>query len=225
MGALLHLVLETPGARSLELLLDATMEDEPEPVFLAPTYHEDDTNDSRVCFWKASDPTDEIFDFKPQPSKENFLFLSYNLDLADQIEEIREKMHGIEDLQVGRILLFIQSALLAEPNQPLIEWLDAAAHFSDVMLFVDRTNGCAAAIKTLQDRYASLRFPMETFVLAKKINPWARILDPTPRRISHVFDAEDLLEREDLHQNDRYLQRLANGDRARSIPNPFAIIT
>ena len=56
----------------------------------------------------------------------------------------------------------------------------------------------------------------------KKNTPWARILDPTPRRLSHVFDSSELLDSDELPENDRYLEKLPGGDRARDIPNPFS---
>ena len=67
-----------------------------------------------------------------------------------------------------------------------------------------------------------MRYPMESFILGKKNTPWARILDPTPRRLSHVFDSGELLDSEELPECDRYLEKLPSGIRARIIPNPFS---
>jgi hypothetical protein len=66
-----------------------------------------------------------------------------------------------------------------------------------------------------------MRYPMETFILGKKNNPWTRILDPTPRRLSHVFDPVELLDDEDLPEHDRYLSRLASGEYKQKVPLPF----
>ena len=38
-------------------------------------------------------------------------------------------------------------------------------------------------------------------------------LDPSPRRISHVFDDPQLLDPEDFPEKDRYLARLPSGER------------
>ena len=70
------------------------------------------------------------------------------------------------------------------------------------------------------DRYQTLRYPLEFYQLAKKSNPWSRILAPSARRVSHIFESDELLEEEDSPENDPFLRRLANGNRQRPIPIP-----
>jgi hypothetical protein len=67
-----------------------------------------------------------------------------------------------------------------------------------------------------------MRYPLENIILAKRNNSWSRILDPSPRRISHIFDDIELLDEEDYPENDRYLKKLPSGERERSIPLIFA---
>jgi len=66
-----------------------------------------------------------------------------------------------------------------------------------------------------------MRYPLENIILAKRNNSWSRILDPFPRRISHIFDDIELLDEEDYPENDRYLKKLPSGEHERSIPLIF----
>ena len=124
-------------------------------------------------------------------------------------------------LSIGRFILFIYSPILLAPPKSFTDWLDGTTHFTDVILFTNRSNDNSAGIKELKDRYKSMCYPLESFILSKKNNPWSRILDPSPRRISHVFDDPQLLDSEDFPENDRYLARLPSGERERQIPLIF----
>jgi len=221
-GRLLHLILETPGCNSYELLKEATMEDSPLPIFYLPREAEVDGKQER--HWKK-DENSQIFELSlhgEDQADECFLFLSHKIDLADQIEATIELFNQTDNFSMGRVLFFIHAPLLLEPPEKLIDWIDAGAHFSDAMLFTGRNNENSSCIKTVQDRYYNMRYPMESFILGKKNTPWARILDPTPRRLSHVFDSGELLDSEELPECDRYLEKLPSGIRARIIPNPFS---
>ncbi len=221
-GTLLHLILETPGCNAFELLKDATMEDSPLPIFYLPP--ECKVHGKQERHWKQdeSSETIELSLSGEDHSDECFLFLSQKIDLADQIEAIIELFNQTDNFSMGRFLFFIHAPLLHEPPEKLTDWIDAGAHFSDVMLFTGRNNENSSCIQTIQDRYSNMRFPMESFILGKKNTPWARILDPTPRRLSHVFDSSELLDPDELPENDRYLEKLPSGFRARVIPNPFS---
>ena len=48
------------------------------------------------------------------------------------------------------------------------------------------------------------------------------ILNPTVRRISHIFDSPELLEDQEGPLQDPYLVNLANGKREKVIQIPFA---
>mgnify|MGYP000220844998 CR=1 FL=1 len=147
--------------------------------------------------------------------------LKANLDLADQFEEISLLLEKNSDFSIGKVLFFINSPILLSPPTDFQQWVDACAHFADAMLFIGRNNENAGFIKSYQDRYSTLRYPMESIVLGKKNNPWARILESFPRRISHIFDSPELLETEDQPEMDRYLVRLPSGHRKHTIPLVF----
>ena len=210
--------METPGANAANILFEATKEDNPKPLFLFPEKYE--SVEQNYSFWTFSSkdspivfPLDTV-----EESAEIFVFLSPNIDLADQLEAFLATLKSKESLQVGRFILFISSPHLLKTPDNFFLWLDGVTHFTDAMLFTERSNDNAAAIKTIQDRYSSMHYPMETYILAKKNNPWSRILDSTPRRISHLFDDSELWEPEDLPENDRYLALHPTGERKRLIP-------
>jgi hypothetical protein len=220
-GSILHLVLETPGCDSLDVIRKGTEDDSPPPLFvLPPKINHPEEGDLRWGF----DTEAGSFDLSlGDPSKfdEVFFFLSHQIDLADQIEATMQFLEQNETLQMGRFLLFLNAQLLLAPPSDFLDWLDAVAHFTDCMLFTVRNNENSSAIKAIQDRYLEMRFPMESFILGKKNAPWSRILDPTPRRLSHVFDSPDLLETDELPANDRYLERLSTGERVCGVPMLF----
>jgi hypothetical protein len=220
-GSILHLVLETPGCDSLDILRKGTEDDSPPPLFaLPPELSYPQLGSLPLAFDKETGSFDlsleDLSNFE-----ETFFYLSHQVDLADQIEATIQFLEQNETLQMGKFLLFLNAPLLLAPPSDFLDWLDAVAHFTDCMLFTGRNNENSSAIKTIQDRYLDMRFPMESFILGKKSAPWSRILDPTARRLSHVFDSPDLLEAEELPINDRYLERLSTGERARGVPMLF----
>ena len=222
MNKILHLVMETPGANASGILLEATQEDSPSPEFY---YSNSSANEAlNTHTWSLGmEEAEDCLEFdRPLSSPEIFMFLSHEISMADQLEAILRFQKSNDQITMGRILLFIHAPILLEEITSFQEWLDAVVHFSDAILFVDRTNENASAIKTLQERYTSMRYPLENFILAKRNNPWSRILDPSPRRISHIFDDIELLDEEDYPENDRYLKKLPSGERKRSIPLIFA---
>ena len=167
--------------------------------------------------WKLSDDENgiEIFVYLNHQkffySYPQLLFCSTNRSYLSLFEN--------SDIIMGRLILFIHSPLLLDPRVfRMARWYFS---FADVMLFIDRSNHLAGQIKKIQERYRNMHFPMESYILGKKNNPWSKILDFTPRRISHIFDEPELLENDDLPENDRYLMQLPNGERKRVIPLIF----
>jgi len=220
-GSILHLVLETPGCHSLEVLRKATEDDFPSPLFILSDEFANVPKGGTHWSFNKESITFELSLDAPPKYIESFLLLSHQIDLADQVEGTIRLLENDHNLQMGRFLLFLSAPLLSDPPADFLDWLDAAAHFTDSMLFTGRNNENSSAIKTIQDRYLNMRFPMESFILGKKSAPWSRILDPTPRRLSHVFDSPDLLEADESPVNDRYLERLSTGERARKVPLIF----
>ena len=221
MNTTIHLVIETPGATAFQILKDATEDDLTTPKFIFPPESTPVPENNLIWKWSTDDPKMIFPTIDSENLNECFLFISNNLDLADQLEEISDELEKNSDFSIGKVLFFIFSPILLSPPTDFQEWIDASAHFADAMLFTERNNENAAMIKSYQDRYSTLRYPMESIVLGKKNNPWARILESFPRRISHIFDPQDLLDTEDHVEIDRYLDRLPTGQRKQSIPLVF----
>ena len=221
MNKILHLVMETPGANAASILLEATQEESPPPQFYFPNSSPLDQLNKHI--WSlGNDGTEDCLEFnKPLNAPEIFMFLSHEISLVDQLVSLTRFQASNDQITIGRVLLFVHSPILLEKIDSFHEWIDAVVHFSDAILFVDRTNENATAIKTLRERYSSMRYPLENFILSKKYNPWARILDPSPRRLSHVFDDIELLDPEDYPENDRYFKELPSGGHERKIPLIF----
>lgn len=214
----IHIVMDTPGANALQVLQDATSGDNPPSVFLL---HENCADNEPS--WKLTDGGNglELDKTIRAELSEIFIILSHNLSLPQQIEAVLQFLNKRNDLTMGRFLLFLHSPILLDPPENFPEWLDGVTHFTDVMLFIDRSNDSAGRIKEFQERYRNMHYPMESYILGKKNDSWYKILDPTPRRISHIFDDPELLEPEDLPENDRYLVKLPSGERKRVIPLIF----
>ena len=74
------------------------------------------------------------------------------------------------------------------------------------------------------DRYENMRYPMETYLISQnKKGKLLNILNPTVRRISHIFEYQELIDSEETPQNDPFLKKLANGKREKGIPIPFPL--
>ena len=91
--------------------------------------------------------------------------MSNTVDLADQIEAIISLLEENKSLSLSRIITFIDSNVLINLNVELRNWLDACAHFSDVFCFSGRKNNNSNLIKQITDRYESLYYPLETYIL------------------------------------------------------------
>lgn len=222
MENILYLVIETPGAGAFSLIETATSEDSPQPHLYIHSLNQSDSKIENTGSFDLENGNVSFSGLNISTGQDNFVFLSNTFQLADQIESFVKLIEEEPEINMGRILTFIDSNILTSPPHQFEEWTDAVSHFSDCVLFVNRTNDNASAIQRVMDRYGNMHYPMETFILGKKNNPWSRILDPTPRRLSHVFDPPELLDSEDLPENDRFLARLATGDRKRRIPLIFA---
>ena len=218
----LYVIIETPDSRSEVTLSHAVSKEESicSTYFLFPK--QKDFVDLPCSQWQWED---RQFNFEVSESKEInkwFLFLSNTVDLADQIEAIISLLEENKSLSLSRIITFINSNVLINLNVELRNWLDACAHFSDVFCFSGRKNNNSNLIKQITDRYESLHYPLETYILGeRKAPPINRILSSIPKRISHVFDPPEILEPDDHPQNDPFLAQQPNGKRKVGIPNPF----
>jgi hypothetical protein len=223
MSNYLYLIIDTPGCRTVDFLDQAIEKDNlRKSIFL----HTDDprlTGGEEYSSWSLTE--DNHFQFSeqsPENFEESFLLLSNQSCLASQLEAMVGFLCQQSEIEIGRIISFIHCPLLENQPDNFFNWLDGVAHFSDCFCFVDRSNQNGSFLKEVEDRYKTLRYPLETFQLGKKSNRWAQILNPSPRRVSHIFDTPDLLDEEDTVENDPFLKKLPNGIRERSIPLLFS---
>ena len=223
MSKYLYLIIETPGCRTLDFLDQAIEKDNlRKSVFL----HTDDprlaSNEEYSPWSLTGDNYFQFSEHSPLEFEESFLLLTNQSCLATQLEAVVVFLSQQPEMEIGRIISFIHCPVLENQPDNFFNWLDGVAHFSDCFCFVDRSNQNGSSLKEVEDRYKTLRYPLETFQLAKKSNRWAQILNPSPRRVSHIFDTPDLLDEEDTVENDPFLKKLPNGIRQRSIPLLFS---
>lgn len=221
MKGTLHIILGTPGSERRSVLSKSNSSDDSKSsYFLLPVELKDESLPHSLWAW---DESQFIFDrIEDESAEEFFLLFSNNLNLADQFEATLSILERENELLIGRVIAFINAKLLVENNEEITTWIDGATHFADAVCFSHRENDNAATIAKCKERYESMRYPLETYLLGKKKDPpLERILSLSTRRISHVFDPQDLLDPEDSPQNDPYLARLPNGKRKRLIPSPF----
>jgi hypothetical protein len=223
MSKYLYLIIETPECRTLDFLDQAIEKDNlRKSVFL----HSDDprlaSNEEYSPWSLTGDNYFQFSEHSPLEFEESFLLLTNQSCLATQLEAVVVFLSQQPEMEIGRIISFIYCPVLENEPDNFFNWLDGVAHFSDCFCFVDRSNQNGSFLKEVEDRYKTLRYPLETFQLAKKSNRWAQILNPSPRRVSHIFDTPDLLDEEDTVENDPFLKKLPNGIRERSIPLLFS---
>jgi hypothetical protein len=217
---LLYLVLGVPdsGRRAIvQDLIDGGLAEEESALTLTS---EESHQRSGLTKWRWENNTFGI----PEETNESqathqFLLFSPYLDIADQIEASLDLLDADDQLTLARILFVVHCGLLEETSPQLQEWHDTCAHFADVALLNRQKGVNRKLIEEFKDRYESMRLPflIENIRKDRIANP-AVILDPTPRRISQVFDPEEDL---DSDLPDPYLERLPTGERAKRIPLPF----
>jgi hypothetical protein len=224
MSKYLYVIIETPGCRALDFLDQAIEKDNlRKSVFL----HRDNprlASNEEYSPWSLTGENNhfQFSDQNPQDFEESFLLLTNQSCLATQLEAVVGLLSQQPEMEIGRIISFIYCPVLENQPDDFFNWLDGVAHFSDCFCFVDRSNQNGSFLKEVEDRYKTLRYPLETFQLGKKSNRWAQILNPSARRVSHIFDTPDLLDEEDTVENDPFLKKLPSGIRERSIPLLFS---
>jgi hypothetical protein len=146
------------------------------------------------------------------------------MNLTDQFESLLSQTDNPSKVEIGRIISFLDANILPEISPQFQLWLDAVAHFSDVLCISNRSNQNGKSVKMIIDRYENMRYPMETYLISQnKKGKILNILNPTARRIAHIFDSPDLLDSEETPKDDPYLKKLANGKREKVVPIPFPL--
>ena len=165
----------------------------------------------------------------PTP-EEMVFFITHGLwNPVDQIEAFRNWL-SIQKQELGAVITLVHCALAS--NHPRLgKWYDACVHFSDAVLLNRRENVPQRWIKDFISRYQQTGcYPCHFEQIKKgRVDNPALILNPTPRRISHVFEPEDwghAVESEELDADemegaleDPYFERLLSGQRAKMIPD------
>ena len=225
----LYIILESPDSGGFEFLVNGLNDFNHQGFhFLLPESAEHkfgpDQRES-VTFWSDKESTNISFNLsKNEENTDLFLFLSPFINLSDQFESLLSQTDKPSKIEIGRIISFLDANILPEISPQLQLWLDAVAHFSDVLCISNRSNQNGKAVKMITDRYENMRYPMETYLISQnKKGKLLNILNPTARRITHIFDSPDLLDSEETHLDDPYLKKLANGKREKVVPIPFPL--
>lgn len=181
--------------------------------------------------WKGKKP---ILGEESQKIDSLFWILDSTLSMIDQIENVANWFKK-KDLKLTRSITILDCQLLF--NKPILkEWAKACIHFSDVVLLNHYHHLPPPWIKNLcQD----LKKESHPYILQKVSNnavdnPY-EVLYNEPRRMSLIFDDEDSIDALELNEEellsienpidlkpriDKYLERLDNGIRKISIPQP-----
>ena len=223
-----YIIIETPHSGAFDYLRNSLHDTFEKTFFYLPnsiSCNQELSISDNICFWNDENVTDFSLAGKNIQNSfdESFLFLSPYLDLSDQFESLITQFCSQETSEIARVLSFINANELLKENSLLQSWLDAVAHFSDAMCITSRSNENGKLVGNLFKRYKEMRYPMETYMVSNsqkgKINS---ILNPTVRRISHIFDSPELLEDQESPLQDPYLVNLANGKREKVTQTPFA---
>ena len=221
MNGLLHAVIGTPDSDQMHILGQAFETNDLDSAFyLLPQKLSQTELPFHLWTWHQNSFSFETpVDRMP---REWFLFFSNQINIADQIEGLIRLIEIEKKLLIGRILFFVNANYLSESKE-ILEWMDGCTHFADATCYTNRGNKNGLKVNFFIERYKSLHFPLEVFLLKKhKKTPLSKILSPSTQRISHVFDPPDLLEPDESPLKDPYLERLKNGNRKQPIPIPFA---
>ena len=225
----LYIILESPGSGGFEFLVNGLNDFNNQGFhFLLPESAEHTIGpDQRknVTFWSDKESSNLSFNLsKNEENTDLFLFFSPFINLSDQFESLLSQTDKPSKIEIGRIISFLDANILPEISPQFQLWLDAVAHFSDVLCISNRTNQNGKAVKMIIDRYENMCYPMEIYLISQnKKGKLLNILNPTARRITHIFDSPDLLDSEETPTDDPYLKKLANGKREKVVPIPFLL--
>lgn len=110
---------------------------------------------------------------------------------VDQIEAIKAWIAPF-DVEFARVITVIDCTL-ASQHRELTAWWDACVHFSDVVLLSHRQGVPNKWMSDFQARYRDKFIPaLFEFVKEGKVKNPALVLEPQARRVTHVFDQDDI---------------------------------
>jgi hypothetical protein len=162
-----------------------------------------------------------------------FILFDGRLNPVDQVEGLKSWL-GDRLAEVARVLCVVNCKLV-ETHPKLVAWYEACIHFSDVVLLNQREGVPNKWIGDFKARFQDKFYPcLFEFVKDGRVKNPALVLDPVPRRVSHVFDEQEWIaedeeddeeEAEDGDEvpmklaEDFYLERRNGGRRVHEIPN------
>lgn len=227
-GSYLHIILETPDSGAFKYLENALANSFENSLFYIPRTKIEERvakESDNILVWDDRDIACFTLDEGSliNSNSESFLFFSSFLEISAQFEHLILELENQPSYKIGRVVSFIDAEKLYKISAMLQSWLDAVAHFSDVFCITNRSNKNGKAVGSLLKRYEDMRYPLESYIISNsKSAKISNILNPTARRISHIFDSPELLENDETPLSDPYLKKLPNGNRAKPIPMLFS---
>ncbi len=193
--SLVYLVLGAAGSGRREVLADLLEEvtgaGERTAVMLAAseTPDEADKKLGAITRWRWLDEG-AIEGELPRDAARIFFVTDGRRNPVEQADAFKAWLDAQGGAELARVLCVVHCAL-AEKNPPLLAWVDACVHFSDVVLLNRREGVPNKWMSDFQARYTGQFLPC-LFELVKngRVKNPALVLEPQARRMSHAFDAE-----------------------------------
>jgi hypothetical protein len=195
---LAYLLIGTPGSGRRALLADLIAEgliagDRPLTLLAATEpEHPFDARLGTVKRWRSEDNAIAV-DVADEGSglaaecTHLFFVLDGRANPVDQIEQFKTWLYP-QRFDFARAITVVDCAL-AQANPPLLAWIDACVHFSDVVLLAKREGVPNKWMSDFQARYQERFLPaLFEFVKQGRVQNPARVLLPEARRMTHVFD-------------------------------------
>ena len=176
----------------------------------------------------------------PAGAKIGFFLMDGRSNPVDQFEALKPWM-AAQGLELARVICVIHCSLL-EAHEPMLQWYDAAVHFSDIALLNRREGVANKWLSDYRARFEKRHIPCLVDLVKKgRVKNPALVLDLQTRRLSHWFDEEDVddwrafvadaedviiedeagedVDDEDDDAEDEYLARYSGGGRRKVIPD------
>ncbi|MBC2604179.1 hypothetical protein [Puniceicoccus vermicola] len=243
----LNLLLSGPNPDRWKLVRETVSHALPKDEGLTIFVSADELEEAREAFatdrytvaeWTISDGAMEFSE--PLSEEEGNLLIYGRPDFPDDLMDALISGFRAEHFEMGRIVTHVHCGW-CEKTEEAKAWFEGCIHFSDLVLLDARHEVEDAWVRDFQEKYRKLRYPCH-FDLVRKNLPkhpqW--FFDSQPRRLSLVFDPDDLSglggeeyeiegdppdEEDDPEAaGDPYLRRNAAGERERKVrPLPFAL--
>jgi hypothetical protein len=195
---LVYVILGASGSGRREILADLITDgldtDEQAVVLLADgeAADERDAKLGRIVRWRllGAEAGIEVPEDALDGATHVFFVTDGRGSPVDQLEAFKpwlERSGG----ELARVFTVVDCQL-AEKNKPLIAWYEACIHFSDVVLLTKREGVANKWMSDFQAIFKDKFYPA-LFELVKggRVKNPPLLLEPEPRRMSHLFDEPD----------------------------------